>query len=289
MGGALAVLLLVIPVESAVVVEGVVESREQKVIFSEVDGTLADFAPTDSQAQREKTAVVTISNPGLMAELERTEISAAVARAKFEHAQHQGDANAAGMYLLEWRGNLRQVDILRHQATRQVIHAPMNGVWVAPELSRRHGKWVDKGEMLGSIYAPDKLRLRVAVDQFDAARIFAEPLELAEFCISRRTDVRSTSGAFFTSTLESPPVPAGRRQLFHPALGMQAGGEMPTEQRSDGQTVATRHFFEMRLVPESTAMADLAPGQKVLVRLVFGSQPMGLQWARRLHQFFSSR
>ena len=32
-GGALAVLLLVIPVESAVVVEGVVESREQKVIF----------------------------------------------------------------------------------------------------------------------------------------------------------------------------------------------------------------------------------------------------------------
>ncbi len=288
-GGALAVLLLVIPVESAVVVEGVVESREQNMIFSEVDGTLADFAPTDTPALQGKTAVVSISNPGLMAELARTEISAAVARAKFEHAQHQGDTNAAGMYLLEWRGNLRQVDILRHQAARQVIYAPMSGVWVAPELSRRHGKWVDKGEMLGSVYAPDKLRLRVAVDQFDAARIFAEPLERAEFCISRRTDVRSASGAFFTATLESPPVPAGRRQLFHPALGMQAGGEMPTEQGADGQVVAARHFFELRLVPESTALADLASGQKVLVRLLFGSQPLGLQWARRLHQFFSSR
>lgn len=286
---ALAALLMVVPVESAVVVEGVVESREQKLIFAEVEGTLASFVATDAPVVRDKTTVVSIENPGLAAELLRMELSAAVARAKYEHAQHKGDANAAGMYALEWQGNQQQLEILRAQAARRSILAPGNGVWVAPDLARRHGKWVGKGEMLGSVYAPEKLRLHAAVDQFDAARLFSEPLQRAEFCLAQRLDMRAPNGALFSASLESPPVPAGRRTLFNPALGTQAGGEIPTEQGKHGEVLTVHNFFELRLVPEKAAVPKLLPGEKVLVRLVFGSQPMGVQWARRIQQFFTTR
>lgn len=287
--GVLAVLLLGIPVESAVVAEGVVESRNQHLIFAEVEGTLSAFAETDTAVIKGKTPIISIDNPGLMAELQRMALSVAVARARFEHAHDKGDTNAAGMYALEFRASLQQLEILRLQATKQRINAPAEGIWVAPDLTRRHGKWIGKGDMLGSIYSPANLRLRVAVDQFDAARLFAEPVQRAEFSVSGRMDIRSSQGKLFAAKAESAPAPAGRRELFHPSLAVQAGGDTATTQGPRGETLTINHFFEMRLLPEPDAVPDLSPGQKVLVRLVFGEQSLGLQWVRRIRQFFTSR
>ncbi len=287
--GVLGALVLGVPVESAVVAEGVVESREQHLIFAEVEGTLAEFAATDIPVARGRSRVVRIDNPGLMAELERMRLSAAVARARYEHANDRGDANAAGMYALEYRAALQQLDILTVQAAKRQILAPMDGVWVAPELTRRHGKWIGRGDMLGSVYAPASLRLRVAVDQFDAARLFAEPVIRAEFCVSERMDIRDRHDRLFAATLEGEPAPAGRRSLFHPSLAVQRGGDMAAVENRNGEMIAASHFFELRLVPDQEAAAVLAPGQKVLARLVFGEQTLGRQWARRLQQFFTSR
>ena len=286
--GLLVALVFGIPVESGVVVEGVVESRDQHVIFSEVEGTLASFVLTDTQVVKNKTRIVTLENPGLLAELERMELAVEVAKAKLDHAQHKGEASAAGMFALEWRGSLQQLVILRLQAEKQRINASANGIWVAPELTRRHGKWVAKGDMLGSIYSPEALRLRVIVDQFDAARLFAETVQRAEFCVSKRMDVRNAEGQLFLAQLEDVPIPAGRRELFHPSLGMQSGGEIPTVQDQKGETLSANHFFELRLLPESKAQKRLTPGQKVLVRLVFGQQSLGEQWLRRARQFFTN-
>lgn len=286
--GILGALVFGIPVESSVVVEGVVESRDQNIIFSEVEGTLSSFTPTDTQVFKNATCVVTLENPGILAEFERMALSAEVAKAKFDHAQHKGEANAAGVYALEWQGSLRQLEILRLQARKQKINAPVSGIWVAPELTRRHGKWIGKGDMLGSIYSPEALRLRVIVDQFDAARLFAETVLRAEFCVSRRMDIRDPHGQLFNARTEDVPIPAGRRELFHPSLGMQSGGEIATVQGQSGETLSANHFFELRLLPDTKALAHLTPGQKVLVRLVFGEQSLGVQWLRRARQFFTN-
>ncbi len=286
--GLLGVGLLGVPVESSIVMEGVVESREQYGIFAEQEGTLAQFLPTDQKVEKGKSVVVRIDNPGLAASLERMARSVAVSKARYEHAEDMSDTNAAGMYALEFRGNLRQWEILTSHAARQAIVAPISGVWVAPDLTYRHGKWIAKGDSLGSIYAPESLRLRVLVDQFDAARLFAEPILSTEFAISNRMDIRDTDNTLFTADVEAAPAPAGRRELFHPSLSMQAGGSVPVVQGPGGQTLTATHFFELRLLPEINAITHLSPGQKVLVRIVFGEQPLGIQWIRRLRQFFTT-
>jgi hypothetical protein len=181
------------------------------------------------------------------------------------------------------------LETLRVKISRQRITAPADGIWVAPDLTRRRGKWIDKGSPLGVIYSPTDLRLRVAVDQFDAARLFAEPLLRTEFCISSRMSVRSREGRMFRAEQEDLPTPSGRRALFHPALAVTAGGDLPVEEGKDGEIQAAAHFFELRLLPEEESLDFLRPGQKVLVRLVFDSRPLGMQVIRRIQQFFTGR
>lgn len=285
----LAMLLLGIPVEDAVTVQGVVESRDQHLIFAEVEGTLASYAPTDTPVIKGKSLIVSIKNPGLVAEFKQMNLSLAVVKARLEYAREQGDANQEGREAQEYQATLRQLAILRLQVAKRSILSPVDGIWVAPELSRRHGEWIAKGDMLGSIYSPDKLRLRAVVDQFDAARLFAEPILRAEFCISGRMDVHSPGGDLFTATPEGPPVPAGRRELIHPSLSVKAGGDIPTVEEPGGEEIAANHFFELRLLPVKEAASMLYPGSKVFVRLVFGEQSIGVQWIRRIRQFFTAR
>ena len=281
-------LVFVVPVESAVVAEGVVESRNLHRIFAEVEGTLVAFTPTDQPVKR-GSRVVLMENPGLEADLLKTTLAVKAATARRENARDKGDANTEGKYTHELHASTTRLEIMRVEVARQHIVAPSDGVWVAPDLTHRRGKWIDKGSPVGVIYAPADLRLRVAVDQFDAARLFAEPLRWTEFCIATRMSVRSGEGRLFRATQEGQPTPSGRRALFHSALAVTAGGELPVVQGKNGELQAATHFFELRLLPETESLPHLLPGQKVLVRLVFDSQPVGVQVGRRVQQFFAGR
>ncbi|MDR0440024.1 MAG: M50 family metallopeptidase [Candidatus Accumulibacter sp.] len=284
-----AVFFFIVPAESAVVVEGVVESRSLRRIFAEEEGTLASFIPTDEPVEKGKSIVAVMENPGLEAEWLKTSLTVRTATAKLENARDRGDANAEGKFAHELQAAVTRREILRLEAARQRIVAPEDGVWVAPDLTRRRGKWIDKGSPLGLIYSPADLRLRAAVDQFDAARLFAEPLRRAEFCISSRMGLRSGAGRLFSAQREREPTPSGRRALFHPSLAVTAGGDLPVVAGENGEMLSASHFFELRLLPEEESLGSLRPGQKVLVRLVFDDQPLGLQVLRRVRQFFAGK
>lgn len=285
--GLLAFLLFRVPVEDAALVQGVVESRTLHLIYAEAEGVLSAFADTDTLVEKNATLLASIDNPGIMAELETLRLQQIVAEARMKLAQSTGDDDAAWQHFIELSGLRRQWRMQSDTAARLHMVAPAGGIWVAPKLPRRQGKWISKGDYLGCIYAPEDMRLRMAIDQFDAARIFAEPLQGGVFVVSGRPDL--AGGGDFTFTVESKPAPAGRRELFHPSLSQQVGGSTPTSQSADGRLVTEHHIFELRLLPEAGALPWLAPGQRVDARLLFGKQPLGVQWLRRVRQFFRER
>lgn len=287
LAASIAFLLLGLPADSSIIVEGAAESRAQQLIFAEVEGTLTDFADTDTTVRQGESVLATIDNPGLKADLVRLTLDVRVARAKFELEKDKGNTDAAGMAALQVQSAMQQLEIVSAQVARSAIRSPGDGLWVAPELTRRRGKWISQGDMLGVVFAPENIRLRTVVDQFDAARLFAEPLTRIEFALSGRPDLRSADNAAFTATAEGAPTPAGRRELFHPSLGQHAGGQSPVTQTAQGNIITLSHFFELRLLPDPQAAHLLHPGQRVQVKLVFGEQPLGLQWLRRLRQFFT--
>ncbi len=284
--GVLCCLLLAVPMESSVIVQGIAESRKQYIIYAETEGTLVDFTQTDSLVEKDTSFLFKIDNPGMNAEFNDMLLAEKVTRAKLEYAQDAGNSDSAGRYALELQAQLHNLKILDTQVQKQEVRSPAHGFWVAPDLTRRKGKWIAKGDILGSIYSAEDLRLRIAVDQFDAARLFSEPIESIEFIISDRMDIQTEEKGIFTATLEAEAVPAGKKELFHPALSIGSGGTLQTVPTQHGEETR-EHYFEVRLLPHKEAIVHLSPGQTVLVRLVFGKQPLFTQWFRRFRQFFT--
>lgn len=279
-------LLLGVPVESAVLADSVVESRSQRLIYAEVEGLLMDFARTDMAVVQEESMIAMIANPEMEARLKAMRLTIAIAEAKMHLAQSEGNVDAAGQLMLELAGLRSQGVTLAAAAARQRMTAPVNGIWLAPDLSRRRGKWVRKGDLLGVVYTPHDVRIRAVVDQFDAARIFAESVERIEVVLAGRPDL--AAGLPFAATLESAPVQAGRRELFHPSLSQQAGGNIAATEQG-GRLMAAEHMFELRLIPEDRARQAMLPGETAQVRLIFHKQPIGVQVWRRFLQMFRSR
>lgn len=282
--GIILFLFFAVPVEDAVVVQGVVEGRHLQHIYADTEGVLAEFAPTDVHVHKGKTLLARIENPGLIAELESLRLGEVIVDARMNLAKAVGQEDIAWQHYLELTGVQQQRLLQATTVAKLAILAPMEGFWIAPKLPRKAGKWIARGDMLGSIFDPSQLRLRVIVDQFDAARIFAESLRGARFVVSERPDMAEKGD--FVATIEGKPAPAGRKELFHPSLSQQAGGNTAVNQGTDGKLITQSHIFEMRLLPEAAALPLLYPGQRVDARLIFGSQPLGMQWLRRLRQAF---
>ncbi len=278
-------ILTFIPVSNTITIDGIVESREYRIIFAEVEGTLEEFLASDTKVEKDISLLATIANPGLLAQYEEMKLSVDITKAKYEFAQEKSDINQLGLNLLEYQSALQQLMILEYQVSKQNIISAIDGIWVAPELGRKQGKWIARGEALGSVYDPKSLRLRLLVNQFDAARLFAEKIIFADFVISDRIDIRDKENNFFSAILEGKPMQAGRKEIIHPSLAIEGGGDIITVQ-NQGRTETLEHFFELRLIPNEEALDYLLSGQKVIVRLQFEKMPLLFQWARRIRQYF---
>ena len=277
-------MLFAVPFEDAVLAEGVVESRSRREVYAEGEGLMASHADTDQTVVAGETELIRLDNPGLEAELRRTRLAWRVVRARMEEARDRGDADAENNYAVEAASLRQRAEGMAGEVARQRVAAPAAGVWVAPDLPRRRGKWIAKGDALGSVYDPADLRLRVMLDQFDAPRFFEGTMEYAELCVSGRMDVRASGNRLYRARPEGPPTPAGRREVFHAALA-SANGVAGPPTPGGGEKLAN-HVFELHLLPEPDALPRLRPGQKAQIRFVLGRQPLGRQWWRRLSQYF---
>ena len=83
-------------------------------------------------------------------------------------------------------------------------------------------------------------------------------------------------------------VPAASEELPSQALGSAGGGEMPVDPTDPEGLRAMRSLFEVEL-----ELGDEVPllnvGGRAYVRFEHGSEPLALQWTRRLRQLFLSR
>ena len=102
-----------------------------------------------------------------------------------------------------------------------------------------------------------------------------------ELRLAQRLDTRLTSDVLRI-------VPAASEQLPSVALGVGGGGEVPVDPRAPEGNRAAQSLFEVELaVP---ADADLRHyGGRVYVRFDHGTEPLAVQWGRRLRQLFLAR
>ncbi|MEY3231154.1 MAG: hypothetical protein RL689_1243 [Planctomycetota bacterium] len=281
------VLLGALPVPAFVRIEGIVESKESSTIFAGSPGFVTHATPTLTRVESTGTVLVKARNDDLLAEVTLQELELqrldALRRAALER-----DSSLVQQTLAQVRAIENRLAFSREEAARLETRSPRGGTWIAPDIERRIGSFVGKGERLGVVADLSSLRVRGIATQPVAARLLAEGSSIAQIRVKGRPQTESLASV-------DAIVPAGTTDLPSASLTFDMGGPIqrnpagdprpsgtrPPESQRKGERAAEPHF-EWRLSIDDPE--GFLPGQRVIARFRMPDAPLlvqGWRWFRR--------
>jgi hypothetical protein len=179
-----------------------------------------------------------------------------------------------------------QIARVESELQKLSLQAPFEGVWVAPEIDRAWGTYLQRGERVGFVGSLDDLIIRATAGQEVAAMI-----EEADQQVEIR--VKGRPQAMFFGRIEKI-FPAGQDTLPSEALSYAVGGSMPTRPGPQQDTKAAERFFEIRIRPDAPGTSDegraaLFTGQRVVTRIRMAPRPLLIQWYQSARKLFQRR
>jgi putative peptide zinc metalloprotease protein len=188
-------------------------------------------------------------------------------------------AKSARMQLDSARDDLQ--DLLEQQKNFEV-RSPIDGVWVAPDLTDRIGYWMPRGSALGEVVQPGRFRFAAVVEQAQAADLFAGPLRSAQVRLRGQSDI-----AIKTESIRI--IPSQQRILPSAALGWLAGGDIDVVRDDTSGLTALKPFFEVYAELDPSTPACLAQRRTGVIRFNANWEPLLTQGLRRVRQLFQEK
>lgn len=284
--------------------EGVVEAVSDVAVHAPTEGWLTGVLEGGTPVSGGGAVLFRVENPLLRAREERLE--ADLRRLEAERRRAVTESVAAADALRMQVGAVRaQLEQVRAELAGSEVAAPSGGVWHAERSDRMGGLYAQRGERVGRVVTPDRLRVVVAADQFLGPRVEAElgAGALVELMVrgapERRYEGRIVSVGG-----------SGQRRLRSAALSAMAGGEIVPDRDAPSSAMpdAAEAFFEVRIEPATDGgwasarsavrlvsedpgpgSSGLRPGEVVLVRFELPRATLGEQWYRRIRQVLQRR
>lgn len=270
------ILLGVVPFPNHFRAPGIARAGHYSMVTSETAGWLTAVLVPPGQAVPAGQPLLRFENPELDLEYRLIEAQLEETRALERRALHQQTSDlrplAARRAALEQRR--ARLEAERAALTVRAAHA---GIWVAPEIQQSVGRWLPRGTVLGMLLDPQEFCFEAVVNQREAARLFADPLQRPE------VRLRGQAGRTLTVTRQLI-VPADQQRLPSPALGWRGGGEVPVVLEDPEGRRAAEPFFLVRAFLATPSSVTLLHGRSGQIRYTLPPEPLLHQWARRLHQ-----
>ena len=268
-----------VPVTDRSLVEGVVEPVHLSIVHAGADGFVTGFLPSGSLVSPDGPALVTASNPELVARRETllAESRRLAARRRLEQTRDLAAAQALADQLSAVADQLRRAE---DQLRSLNLPAPIVGTWIAPDVDTLKGAFLHRGDRVGLVVSLDDTLIRATV-----------PLDVADVIDRADKSVRIRLKGNLDPALEFSGrvqriLPAGLDQLPSASLGYEASGPIAV----DPQTKKTlEHFFEIRVIPQPDAPVTLLAGERVIVRFSMPPRPLAYQWYRSVLQLIQRR
>jgi putative peptide zinc metalloprotease protein len=275
--GALAALLFLAPFPLWTRAEGVVWAPERAEVRAGADGILVSvLAPPNSRVQ-----------PGdPLLQLEAPTLKVRVSAGEADLQEITARYNAVRMTKQIEADNLREqmvaieADLARARERLEglTVRSGASGVFVVERPSDLVGRYVHQGDLVGLVVDDSKATVRVAVSQADIG------------LIRRRTEAVGVRLAGdlprrVPATVRRA-VPSASERLVSAALGSVGGGRFAVDPGDEHGTRTLEKLFDIEL-----ELAEPASrlGGRAYVRFEHGTEPLGLQWYRRLRQLFLGR
>jgi putative peptide zinc metalloprotease protein len=273
-----ALFLFVAPVPLYTSCEGVVWVSEESRVFASASGVVeAVLAPGGSS--------VAPGDPLLRSMDPLLEARVRLLQARHEEyvtrrqASMNRDRTETAMIDEELRSIETELAHALEQQAALVTRSPARGVFVLQDEADLPGRFVRRGEAVGFITDPARMRVRALVTQADIERV--------------RTDVRSVEVRLaedigrVRQARVAGEVPAASRILPSPAFSLEGGGRFALDPREkDAPTVLERLFqFDLEVEGEMPTNVE----GRVFVRFEHSPEPPALRVYRAVRRLFLSR
>jgi putative peptide zinc metalloprotease protein len=284
LGTGLVVFLLLawVPLPDRMRVMGVVEAVHSQQLHSETEGYVMELLAKPGSLVQAGQPLLRIHNPDLPFDLQAAEMQREQLLTQKIQAVSQAstDLSAIERQLETVEKNL--TDIHRRQRA-QLVTAPLAGVWSAGDLDTGVGQWLGRGALVGTI-VNDKAWRFVAVLPQVGSYVVGGEISRAEVRLRGQEGVNLQAASTTVMPFEQGILPSR-------ALGMAGGGELAVSATDPNGVTAAEPFFriESQLSADDSHLALLQHGRVGMMRLTLTSQPLLVQWERKLRQFLQRR
>lgn len=266
--------LFVLPVPLRVVVDGVVWLPEQAALRAGAPGFVAVIPPAARATVVRDATILQLENPDLTAEKQgrAAGLVAAVQSVRQAAVQDRTALRAAEEEQAEAQRRLAESD---RRLAALTLRAGIDGRLSLPDASDQIGRFVEQGTLLGHVLPARPEMVRAVAPQY-----------LAELLADRLRGARLRLVAGQETPAEVLRVaPAVTRLLPAAALSLQGGGAIATDPADSEGRRALDAFFELDLrLP--AAVGPVPFGSRALVKLDFGTEPLGYRLGRALRRAF---
>ena len=272
-------LLALVPVPLRTRAEGVVWLPEEAHVRAGTEGFVERLLATPGAWIRPGDLLIELRDPVLDAEARTLE-----ARVRELEAQHDAERTRSRvgeqLTLEELRYARSHLARARQRQGELAIRSHTTGRLVIPKAEDLPGRFVAQGELLAWIVDTASVRVRAVVPQGDVDLVRERTRE-AHVRLAQRLGEPLPSKVLRV-------VPAASERLPSVALGVGGGGEVPVDPSDPRGDRAVESLFEVELALSPEAAVRHCGG-RVYVRFDHGSEPLAVQWGRRLRQLFLAR
>jgi putative peptide zinc metalloprotease protein len=276
LGGALTLLLFVIPFPLATRSEGVVSLAEHSRIRAGTDCFITEILAEDGSEVDNGQPLVACEDPYLATEVRLLEANLAEIRARFLTESLQSRKNRE---ILMEEIAAAEAQLVRAYERRDdlLISSPNQGVLTLPESRSLAGRFVEQGALLGYVLEPAQSVVVTVIDQADI-NLLREKTTKVELRLA------GDIGTLRTAAIDRE-TPAASDTLPSPVLGLSGGGSVPVDP-SDRKGVRTLNKIFLVEIKLPIPKERIRVGERAYIRFDHGSEPLGLQWYRSLRQLF---
>ncbi|GJL80452.1 MAG: peptidase M50 [marine bacterium B5-7] len=282
MAGVVYTLITGVEVTSEVNAPAVVSYAEQRTVRSAGEGFVNTVHVRSGEHVPRGTALVTLSNPQLDAEIEDLELK--IKQFDIQIREHIYAGRQENVEVLENRAADTRVRLSDLYMLRDnlVVRAPIDGTVLSGRLNRLKDRFVNRGAAIVDIAAVDKKNLTALIDQTDIDAFRLRQGKAVGFRINGR------GAKILTGELERIE-PRAERVIDHESLTAVAGGpiDVTTVKGSDGESTLeyARPYFSAEIQLPDALVIQLNEGETGEVVVRSANQTLGQYWYRLVEQW----
>jgi biotin carboxyl carrier protein len=264
-----------VPVPGTIVLPGVMEKDEDRIVYAQTSGFLLPPQVVDGQRVEQGETLCRLENIVTRCRVEQARAETDVARLRYAHSSGQ-TPQAAATAQLRLIHTIEKEAHVRQQCDRLTITAPDSGVVTRIVDTRESGRFIAEGEAVATV-AAGKWAVRCLATAEEVAGI--KPYVGQQVTVRIVADGVQQSGG----TVARVAV-KGTRHVFSPSLTHLGGGDIAVAPDS---LEAKSPLFEVEVTVHEPEKLPLRYGTRASVS--FGTEPQtyGAYFYRRFGQFLN--